>query len=118
MYGPFIWTVMSVVVIPLLVHRPPSINVRWWVQFVGHIPFVALPIVGVGFVLSLYLNSGGGVLFLVACSKAKASSINRGSLQEAPTNPTPNGAGFASNLVGNGGFGAFGIMPNGTTMIG
>ena len=47
MYGPFIWTVMSVVVIPLLVHRPPSINVRWWVQFVGHIPFVALPIVGV-----------------------------------------------------------------------
>jgi hypothetical protein len=46
-YGPFIWTVMSVVVIPLLVHRPPAINLRWWVQFVGHIPFVALPIVGV-----------------------------------------------------------------------
>jgi len=22
------------------------INVRWWVQFFGHIPFVALPIVG------------------------------------------------------------------------
>jgi hypothetical protein len=47
LYGPFIWTVMSVVVIPLLVHRPPAINIRWWVQFVGHIPFVALPIVGV-----------------------------------------------------------------------
>jgi hypothetical protein len=46
LYGPFIWTVMSVVIIPLLVHRPPAINVRWWVQFIGHIPFVAVPIVG------------------------------------------------------------------------
>jgi hypothetical protein len=32
-------------VIPLLVHRPPTINFRWWVQFFGHIPFVAVPIV-------------------------------------------------------------------------
>jgi uncharacterized membrane protein YagU involved in acid resistance len=45
LYGPFIWMVMSLAVIPLLVHRPPAINFRWWVQFVGHIPFVALPIV-------------------------------------------------------------------------
>jgi hypothetical protein len=44
-YGPFIWLVMSLAVIPLLVHRPPTINFRWWVQFFGHIPFVALPIV-------------------------------------------------------------------------
>ena len=44
-YGPFIWVVMSFVVIPLLVHRPPSINVRWWTQFIGHFPFVGLPIV-------------------------------------------------------------------------
>jgi hypothetical protein len=45
LYGPFVWMVMSLVVIPLLVRRPPTINVRWWVQFFGHIPFVALPIV-------------------------------------------------------------------------
>jgi hypothetical protein len=68
---------------------------------------------------AVYLESGGGTLFLVACSKAYASSINRGSLHETPTNPTPKGAaGFASDPLRNGGFGAFGIIPNGTTMIG
>ena len=45
-YGPLIWLVMSLAIIPLFTHRPPVINVRWWVQFFGHIPFVALPIVG------------------------------------------------------------------------
>jgi hypothetical protein len=45
LYGPFIWMVMSLAVIPLLLHRPPSITVRWWVQLIGHIPFVGLPIV-------------------------------------------------------------------------
>jgi len=45
LYGPFIWMVMSLAIIPLLVHRPPAINLRWWTQFVGHIPFVAMPIV-------------------------------------------------------------------------
>jgi hypothetical protein len=45
LYGPFVWMVMSLVVIPLLAQRPPAINIRWWVQFFGHIPFVALPIV-------------------------------------------------------------------------
>jgi hypothetical protein len=44
-YGPFIWLVMSFGVIPLLVHHPPAITPRWWVQFVGHIFFVGLPIV-------------------------------------------------------------------------
>ncbi|CAN5803476.1 hypothetical protein BH18ACI5_BH18ACI5_05680 [soil metagenome] len=44
-YGPSIWLVMSLAVIPLLVHRPPSITVRWWIQLLGHIPFVGLPIV-------------------------------------------------------------------------
>ena len=44
-YGPFIWLVMSLAVIPLLVHRPPTFNVRWWVQLIGHIPFVGAPIV-------------------------------------------------------------------------
>ena len=45
LYGPFIWLVMSLVVIPLLLHRPPAINFRWWVQLIGHIPFVGIPIV-------------------------------------------------------------------------
>jgi hypothetical protein len=44
-YGPLIWIVMSLAVIPTLTHRPPVINIRWWVQLVGHVPFVALPIV-------------------------------------------------------------------------
>ena len=44
LYGPFIWSVMSLVVIPLLVHRPPTIGARWWVQLIGHIPFVGIPI--------------------------------------------------------------------------
>jgi hypothetical protein len=48
-YGPLVWTVMSLVVIPALVRRPPSIGFRWWVQFFGHFPFVGLPIVaGIG----------------------------------------------------------------------
>ena len=45
LYGPFIWSFMSLVVIPLLIQRPPSITTRWWIQFFGHIPFVGLPIV-------------------------------------------------------------------------
>ena len=44
-YGPMIWLVMSMVLIPQFTHRPPVVNFRWWVQFFGHIPFVALPIV-------------------------------------------------------------------------
>jgi len=44
-YGPLIWIVMSLALIPLFTHRPPVINVRWWVQLVGHAPFVGLPIV-------------------------------------------------------------------------
>src|SRR5690349_18931939 len=39
LYGPFIWLVMSLAVIPLLAHRTPPINFRWWVQLIGHIPF-------------------------------------------------------------------------------
>jgi hypothetical protein len=44
-YGPFIWLVMSLVVIPLLLHRPPTVNYRWWIQLIGHFPFVGIPIV-------------------------------------------------------------------------
>ncbi len=44
-YGPAIWMFMSFVVVRTLANRPPTINVRWWIQFFGHIPFVAVPIV-------------------------------------------------------------------------
>jgi len=45
LYGPFIWMVMSLVVIPALTQRPPRITLRWWIQWFGHIPFVGIPIV-------------------------------------------------------------------------
>lgn len=45
LFGPMVWVIMSLAVIPLLVHRPPLIGVRWWIQFVGHALFVGLPIV-------------------------------------------------------------------------
>jgi hypothetical protein len=44
-YGPAIWLVMSLLIIPLLLHRPPTISIRWWVQLLGHFPFVGMPIV-------------------------------------------------------------------------
>jgi len=44
-YGPCVWIVMSLAVIPLLVHRPPSFTNRWFIQLIGHFPFVGLPIV-------------------------------------------------------------------------
>jgi len=43
-YGPAIWMVMSLVVIPVLTQRPPRISYRWWVQWFGHMPFVGFPI--------------------------------------------------------------------------
>lgn len=45
LFGPMVWVVMSLAVIPLLVHRPPVIGVRWWIQFFGHAIFVGVPIV-------------------------------------------------------------------------
>ncbi|MEP6835405.1 MAG: hypothetical protein ABJB74_18615 [Gemmatimonas sp.] len=44
-YGPLIWMVMSFLVIPTLVHRPTTVTYKWWIQFVGHAPFVALPMI-------------------------------------------------------------------------
>ena len=44
-YGPAIWLVMSLLVIPILLRRPPTINYRWWIQLIGHFPFVGIPIV-------------------------------------------------------------------------
>ena len=44
-YGPAIWLVMSLLIIPLLLWRPPTISILWWVQLIGHFPFVGVPIV-------------------------------------------------------------------------
>ena len=44
-YGPIIWLVMSLMVIPLATGRPPTIGFRWWVQIVAHVPFVTIPLV-------------------------------------------------------------------------
>ncbi|HET9276075.1 MAG TPA: hypothetical protein VFN96_08395 [Gemmatimonadales bacterium] len=44
-YGPLVWLVMSLAVIPLLTSRPTAFTIRWWIQLVGHFPFVGLPIV-------------------------------------------------------------------------
>ena len=45
LFGPMVWVTMSLAVIPLLVHHPPMIGLRWWIQLVGHVCFVGLPIV-------------------------------------------------------------------------
>jgi hypothetical protein len=44
-YGPLIWLMMSLVVIPLATGRPPAFGFRWWVQVFAHVPFVTLPLV-------------------------------------------------------------------------
>jgi hypothetical protein len=44
-YGPMIWLIMSLVMIPVLLHRPPAFGFRWAVQLAGHVIFVGLPIV-------------------------------------------------------------------------
>jgi len=44
-YGPLIWLVMSLVVIPMATRRPPAFGVRWWVQIFAHVLFVTLPLV-------------------------------------------------------------------------
>ncbi|HEX8319263.1 hypothetical protein [Longimicrobium sp.] len=44
-YGPLIWLVMSLVVIPLATGQPAKFGHRWWVQLGVHVPFVALPLV-------------------------------------------------------------------------
>jgi hypothetical protein len=41
--GPFIWLCMSLVVIPLLVHRLPAITLAYVEMLLGHIVFVGLP---------------------------------------------------------------------------
>ena len=68
-----------------------------------------------------YGDDGGGARRFVACSKAYASSIRRGSLQAIPVKLTPNGDGFGLKPAGNGvaeGGGALGTVPNGTITVG
>ena len=48
LYGPFIWCVMSLLVIPSLTHNAAAITTRWVIQVCGHVVFVGLPIVWVG----------------------------------------------------------------------
>ena len=45
LYGPFIWLVMSLVVIHLATGKMPTFGFRWWVQIFAHIPFVTIPLV-------------------------------------------------------------------------
>ncbi|HEX8851039.1 MAG TPA: hypothetical protein VF761_16025 [Gemmatimonadaceae bacterium] len=44
-YGPIIWLVMSLVVIPVATGNAPRFGFRWWVQIFAHIPFVTIPLV-------------------------------------------------------------------------
>ena len=44
-YGPFIWLVMSTLVIPLMTGVAVVFNARWAIQLVGHVFFVGLPVV-------------------------------------------------------------------------
>lgn len=41
--GPLIWATMSLLIIPIFTHRFPDITPRWFIQALGHVAFVALP---------------------------------------------------------------------------
>lgn len=43
-YGPLVYVVMSMALIPLFTHRVPPITLNWVIVLLGHIPFVGLPI--------------------------------------------------------------------------
>jgi uncharacterized membrane protein YagU involved in acid resistance len=44
-YGISIWLIMSLIVIPTMVHRPPSVTTKWLVQLIGHPLFVVTPMI-------------------------------------------------------------------------
>jgi hypothetical protein len=44
-YGPFIWIVMSALVIPMMTGDAVILSTRWVVQLVGHVFFVGMPVV-------------------------------------------------------------------------
>jgi hypothetical protein len=43
-YGPLVYVVMTMAVIPAFTHRVPPLTLNWLVMLLGHIPFVGLPI--------------------------------------------------------------------------
>jgi hypothetical protein len=58
-YGPAIWLFMSLVFIPSMVHRMPTLGAKWWVQLVGHALFVVGPMIVVNRrAMSLFCASG------------------------------------------------------------
>ena len=61
---------------------------------------------------------GGGTRRIVACSKAYANSISRGSLHAVPAKLTPKGRGCGSKPSGSGGFGSVSTKANGTITVG
>ena len=44
LYGPAIWLVMSLVVVPTFTGRAPAFTRGWWILLIGHAPFVGFPI--------------------------------------------------------------------------
>jgi len=44
-YGVSIWLIMTWIVIPSMIHRPPTLSTKYWVQLIGHIPFVVGPMI-------------------------------------------------------------------------
>ncbi len=44
-YGVSIWLIMTWVVIPSFLHRPPTLSLKYWVQLVGHPLFVVGPMI-------------------------------------------------------------------------
>jgi hypothetical protein len=55
-------------------------------------------------------NNAGGTRFFVACSNAYPNRKSVGSLHALPVKLTPKGTGFALNVAGNAGVGAFGTV--------
>jgi hypothetical protein len=44
-YGVAIWLIMTWIVIPSMLHRPPTLSLKYWVQLVGHPLFVVGPMI-------------------------------------------------------------------------
>lgn len=44
-YGVAIWLIMTWIVIPSMVHRAPTLSLKYWVQLVGHPLFVVGPMI-------------------------------------------------------------------------
>jgi hypothetical protein len=44
-YGVSIWLIMTWIVIPAFLHRPPTLSLKYWVQMAGHPLFVVGPMI-------------------------------------------------------------------------